>query len=147
MDPVTMIVSALAMGAVAAAAGVGGQALKDTYTGLRTLIVNRFGPKHEVAKTVEELEKKPESAGRKATAEEELKAAGAGKDKEIIDMAAALMEALEKNGVSKATTYVAHAEGGSGIAQGEQNTVATGGSVINTGRVKGDINTSGSSKT
>ncbi len=146
MDPVTMIVSALAMGAIAGAPSVGAQAIKDAYAGLTTLIVRRFGNKPDAQKAVEDLEKKPESAGRKATAEEELKEAGAGDDAEIVAAAQTLMKALKDHGVAGAQSFTAHAEGGSTLVQGNDNSVATGGSVIAKGKVKGDINTSGSSK-
>lgn len=146
MDPVTMIVSALVMGMTAGAPSVGAQAIKDTYTGLKTLIIRKFGTKPDVQKAVEDLEKKPESAGRKATAEEELKEAGAGDDAEIVAAAQTLMKALKEHGVAGAQNYNAHAEGGSAIGQGKNNVIATGGSVINKGKVEGDINTSGSAK-
>lgn len=146
MDPVTMIVTALAMGAASGAPSVGAQAIKDAYAGLKTLIVRRFGNKPDAQKAVEDLEKKPESAGRKATAEEELKDAGAGDDAEIIAAAQTLMKALKDHGVAGAQNFNAHAEGGSAIGQGKKNVIATGGSVINKGKVNGDINTSGSAK-
>lgn len=146
MDPVTMIMTALAMGAASGAPSVGAQAIKDAYAGLKTLIVRRFGNRPDVQKAVDDLEKKPESAGRKATAEEELKEAGAGNDAEIIAAAQALLKALKDHGVVGAQNFNAHAEGGSTLVQGNDNTVATGGSVIAKVKVKGDINTSGSAK-
>lgn len=147
MDLVKMIVSALAMGAVAAAASVGGQALKDAYSGLKTLIISRFGTNTDVQKAVEDLETKPKSAGRKATAEEELNEAGAGEDAEIVAAAQTLMKVLEKPEVAGANILIAHAESGGGIAQGTKNIIATSGAVVNEGKVQGDISASGSAKT
>ena len=99
MDPITtMIVGALAAGAVAGTTAVTTQAIKDAYAGLKGLIVSKLGGKADVEDAVAQLEKKPESAGRKATAEEELEAAGAANDAEIVAQAKALLDLLKESG-------------------------------------------------
>jgi hypothetical protein len=45
MDPVTMILTALAAGAAAAAKDTASQAVKDAYQGLKTLVQKRFADK------------------------------------------------------------------------------------------------------
>ena len=45
MDPVTLIVAALATGAAAAAKDVGGDAVKSAFNGLKALIAKKFSGK------------------------------------------------------------------------------------------------------
>ena len=45
MEPITLILTALVAGATAAAKDTAGQAIKDSYTGLKGLIKQRFADK------------------------------------------------------------------------------------------------------
>jgi hypothetical protein len=69
IDPITVIVTALVTGAA-------GMAGKDAFEGFKRLILDRYGKKSEVTEAVAQLERKPDSAGRKVTLQEELTAAG-----------------------------------------------------------------------
>jgi hypothetical protein len=92
MEPITTAVVA------AAAAGVtevGKKAIGDAYTGLKELIRRKFGAQSEVAKAVEAVEAKPDSAGRKATLTEELTAARADQDQELAEAARRLLERIQ----------------------------------------------------
>jgi hypothetical protein len=100
MDPVTLIVTALATGAAAAAKDIGGDAVKTAFNGLKALIAKKFGGKADVENAVAQVEQKPESAGRKETLKEELQAAGADKDQELLAQVQAFLKLLEEKGVS-----------------------------------------------
>lgn len=58
MEPITLILGALAAGAVAATQETAGQMIKDAYAGLKTLIKRRFSEKQkpEIHKVVEIIE-------------------------------------------------------------------------------------------
>lgn len=91
MDPVTLLVSTLALGATAALKETAGSAVKDAYSGLKKLIVDRFG--HQPA--VDALEKKPESASKQESAKEDLGAAAA--DAAIMKKAEELAKVVQRN--------------------------------------------------
>ena len=99
MDPVTLIVTALATGAAAAAKDIGGDAVKGAFNGLKALIAKKFGSKPDVAEAVSKVEQKPESEGRKETLKEELQAAGADQDQELLAQVKAFLKLLEEKGV------------------------------------------------
>jgi tRNA(Ser,Leu) C12 N-acetylase TAN1 len=91
MDPITTAIGA-------ALATIGAAAVKDAYAGLKALLVRKFGPDSKVAEAVEGLEAKPESEGWKTVLAEELAAAGAGEDEEIVHAARALAATVEAHG-------------------------------------------------
>ena len=96
MDPITTaIVAGLAAGATAGATQVGKKALVDAYSSLKALVLKKFGKENTLTKAVAELEAKPDSKGRQLTLEEEVEAAGAGKDPELVQAAKLLVTALE----------------------------------------------------
>ncbi|MCI5147049.1 MAG: hypothetical protein D3923_16380 [Candidatus Electrothrix sp. AR3] len=85
--------------AIASAVGsLGLEGVKHGYTKLKGLLQGKFGEKSELAEAVEQLEKNPDSAARKAVVAEELAKVGADKDEEIVKAAKALALALEKDG-------------------------------------------------
>lgn len=91
MDPI-----ATAIGA--ALATVGATAVKDAYAGLKALLLRKFGSASKVMEAVEGLEANPQSDGRKSVLAEELSAAGAGEDEEIVRAAGALAATVEAHG-------------------------------------------------
>lgn len=95
MDPATVIVTAIALGAAAGLKPTAEQAIKDAYAGLKALLVARFGKRGDTAKAVDSVEQKPDSNGRKETLKEELVAAGAHRDQELVDRATELLKAVE----------------------------------------------------
>lgn len=86
MDPITIILEALAVGVKATI----GDAVKDTYNGLKTLIQRKFSDKAEANMALNKYEEKPEVW--KAPLEDSLKEAAAEKDEEIIKAAQKLLE-------------------------------------------------------
>ena len=96
MDPITTaIVAALAAGVAASAKEVGKKVIVDAYDALKTTLKKKFGPDSDLAEAVETLEKKPESAGRQTTVQEEVAAAKAAGDPELQELAQALIKALK----------------------------------------------------
>ena len=118
MDPISIIALALVAGAAASAKDVAAQAVKDGYTGLKALIIRKFGSKADVETSVQQVEKKPEAESRQQTLKEELQTAGADKDDEVLKQAQALLELLKQHNALGGTTYSATNAGSGAIAQG-----------------------------
>lgn len=91
MDPVTLIVTALALGAAAGLKDTASQTIKDTYSGIRTLILRKYG---DVG--LDALEKKPGSTAKKDSLAEDLVEAGAGQDEELIRQAQTLIQLVQQ---------------------------------------------------
>jgi hypothetical protein len=130
MDPITLIVTALAAGATAGATSTAEQVVKDAYAGLKALILRRFGGKGDVKAAVEHLEGKPESTGRKDMLKEELAQAGAGQDDALLEAARKLL-ALAQPALS--------ADHGSAVATGRSVANVGDGNLAFTGDVQGGI--------
>lgn len=92
MDPVTVIVSALAAGASVALKSTAETVIKDAYNGFKALIQRKFG-KVDVAP----VEARPESEAKRASVAEDLKDAGADQDAEVLDAATKLLALLEQH--------------------------------------------------
>ncbi|MFW6116648.1 MAG: hypothetical protein ACOC6F_02880 [bacterium] len=138
MDPITILVTAVVLGAAAGAKDVAAQAVKDAYAGLKSLIVRKFGGKADVEEAVKGVEKKPESDARKAVLKEELETAEAGQDAEVVKEAKALLRLLEKHNELPAT-YQAAVYGSGAIAKGEEAVAAGERGVATSGDVRGWI--------
>ena len=92
MDPITTaIMAAIASGV----SKVGEQAVVDTYAKLKDLLKKKFGAKSEVVKAVKGVEAKPDSSVRKEVLKEEVAAAKADKDPEILKVAQALLKTIK----------------------------------------------------
>jgi hypothetical protein len=140
-----MIVAAVVAGAITATKDVAALAVKDGYAGLKALIVRKFGADSDVVDAVNGVEKKPDSKGRQETLKEELEAAQAGQDAEVVQQAGALLDLLKEHEPS----YYAQLHGSGAIAQGEgavaagERGVAVGGDVTGSTIVTGDSNVVG----
>lgn len=99
MDPVSLVAIAVATGAAAALKDTAQQVVKDAYAGLRSLIVRRYSDV-----PVEPLEKRPDSAAKRASLEEDLRDAGAATDAELVSLAEALITAIERNDPESASS-------------------------------------------
>jgi hypothetical protein len=93
MEPIGAIAMSLALGAGA----IGGKEVvsalvKDAYAGLKDVIKNRY-PKV----SVDHLEEAPQSKARRASVEENLAAANAGQDAEVVATARKLIEAIQQH--------------------------------------------------
>jgi hypothetical protein len=92
MDPVTLIVAALAAGAAAGLKDTAASAIKDAYGALKGLLSHRYGKVN-----VDDLERKPESAAKRASLAEDLADAGAGDDEALLELARQLVAAVREN--------------------------------------------------
>lgn len=119
MEPIT---TALVAAAAAGVTKVGEKAIVEAYTGLKDLLRRKFGAQSEVAKAVAAVEAKPESAGRKATLAEELTAAKADQDQELVAAAHKLLERIE---AQPGGVQVIQQATGSNIAQAARGGTAT----------------------
>jgi hypothetical protein len=90
MEPISLIVGALAMGAVAAAKQVGGDALKDAYAGLKRIIEDRY----KRGGAIQALQEDPSSEAQKKALEDSLTKVGADKDPDVVTSAKVLTQAL-----------------------------------------------------
>ncbi len=85
MDPITTaIVAALAAGAVGGLTETSKTAITDAYNKLKDLLTKKFGAKSDVVQAVNQLEARPESAGRKETLQEEMTVVNAEQDDELL---------------------------------------------------------------
>jgi hypothetical protein len=99
MDPITMIVTALAAGAAAGLKPTAEQAIKDTYAGVKALIQRKYH-----ALSLEALERKPDSETKRASLKEDLIEAGAANDNELLDKAKFLLDTVRTHDRSVAAT-------------------------------------------
>ena len=90
MDPITTAI-------VAAIAAVGSSAIKDSYSALKALLKKKFGEKSDLIEAINKLETKPQSEARKATVQEEIEAAQANDDLEIVQLAQSLLQKLKEH--------------------------------------------------
>jgi hypothetical protein len=73
MDPITAaIVAAASAGAISGLTEASKTAITDAYSKLKALLTKKFGGESDVVHAVNEVEAKPDSAGRKATLQEEV---------------------------------------------------------------------------
>jgi len=90
VDPIAIIVTALALGAAVSLKPNAEQAVKDGYAALKELIREKYS-----GVNVDLLESDPSSAIRKAVLEEELAEAGADEDEEMLRQARDLIDAIQ----------------------------------------------------
>jgi hypothetical protein len=92
MEPVTMIATALALGAAAGLKPTAEQAVKDAYAALKALIKSKY-PKVSVG----HLEEAPESKARRSVLEEDLTSVQAAADRDVLQRAKDVMEAVQRH--------------------------------------------------
>jgi hypothetical protein len=119
MDPVTLIVTALAAGAASALHDGVSAAVKDAYARLKVLAKRRFAdhPKGELV--LAEHDAAPRTWGAPLAAE--LSAAGAAGDADLVAAAQALMSLVDEAG-SRAGKYLVSVHDGQGVQVGDHGT-------------------------
>jgi len=123
MDPVTIaIIAALSAGAASGVTDVAKKAIVDGYEGLKALLKKKFGSNSDAADALDKLEAKPDSAGRRETLAEELKAVNASSEPELLGAAQALLELIKALPQGEQHIQVAQ---GTGIAQADRGGAAT----------------------
>jgi len=102
VEPISLIVTALAAGAAAAAKPVATKAVTDAYAGLKRIIQDRYAPARD---SVEHLEKAPDKQPRRDGVAEELATTTAATDTELVQQAQAVIEAVEADDPEVARTF------------------------------------------
>ncbi|GAB11004.1 hypothetical protein GOARA_064_00060 [Gordonia araii NBRC 100433] len=93
MEPVTLIVAAIALGATDGARETTKLAIGDAYAAVKGWITNRYS---SVTAEVEGLEQEPEEELRRALLAKKLEQAGAGDDVELLGLAQSVLTAVEE---------------------------------------------------
>jgi hypothetical protein len=119
MDPVTLIVTALAAGAASALQDGASAAVKDAYARLRAAVCKRLAGRPDGDLVLARHEAAPQTWQAPLTAE--LSEAGAGEDAGVTAAAQALMELLDAAG-SQAGKYAVVVSGSQGVQVGDRNT-------------------------
>jgi len=91
LDPISIIVGALAMGASAAAKDVGGRAVRDAYDSLKRLI----GDHYKRSGAVAAIQEDPSSEIQKKALQEALAKTDIARDAEVLQIAKVLTQVLE----------------------------------------------------
>jgi hypothetical protein len=127
LDPVTASV-------VAALTAKGAEEIiKKGYRKFKSILKSRFGEGHPTVDAVQKLEEKPNSKGRQLTLSEEMVAAGADQDPEV------LAAANELKAMTAQHTTVGVGSGA--VAVGDNNVVLGEGSVYVGGNINGGVDT------
>jgi hypothetical protein len=91
MDPATLIVSALALGASAGVKYIAETGIKETYNILKNLIKQKYPDVF-----IDRMEKNPSSDKQRQAVEEDIQNSGADKDKDIVLAAQKLIEKINE---------------------------------------------------
>jgi hypothetical protein len=118
MDPVSLIVLALAAGAGAGLKDTAAQAVKDAYGGLKSLARRRLHGQPDGELVLDRHETSPKTWA--APLAEALTGAGAGQDPELIAAARALLRLTDPAG-SQQGKYQVLVTGSSGVMVGDHN--------------------------
>jgi hypothetical protein len=119
MDPVTLIVTALAAGAASALQDGAAQAVKDAYARLKGLVKRRFAARPKGELVLAEHEVAPQTW--QAPLAAELSAAGAESDADLVAAAQALMSLVDEAG-SRSGKYAVTVSDSQGVQVGDHNT-------------------------
>jgi hypothetical protein len=93
MDPVTLLVTAVALGAASGLRDTAAAVVRDAYQGLKSLIVSRY-PDVDVTA----VERRPQSVAKRDSLREDLVEAGAANvDAELLDAAWRVVEVLREH--------------------------------------------------
>lgn len=119
MDPVTLIVGALAAGALAGAGETASAAVKDAYTGLKAAVIARFADKQVPAGVLDEHEDDPETYEKPLI--KRIQQADAAQDPRVVELAQELMRLMDADG-TRSGKYTVDIRGAKGVQIGERNT-------------------------
>lgn len=121
MDPTTLIVTALTVGATFVAEKAGGEAAKDAYHSMKNALKKRFADKPQAEMILAESEKKPEvwkEPLRQLVSEENL-----DKENDILEAAKLLLRLTDPDGASKGKYNVTFEGTAQGTVIGDHSTV------------------------
>jgi hypothetical protein len=139
MDPVTAIVTALALGAGAGLKETAETAVKDAYAGLKGLIHS----KHEKV-DLRPLEEAPGSKARQAVVAEDLNTSHAGEDADVLRQAKVLLDVIRERDPRAGESIGVDLSDIEGASLRIADVVASGAGVRARGaRISGDIEITG----
>jgi hypothetical protein len=119
VDPVSLIVAALAAGASAALKETAGQAVKDAYGGLKSLLRRKLADEPAARSAIEKHDEAPEAPEAwERPVREELTRTGLGDDEEVVRQAQELLALVDPEG-ARAGKYNVTISGGKGIVVGD----------------------------
>src|ERR1039457_270867 len=118
MDPITLIVTALAGGAALGAKDTASAAVKDAYAALKALVAKRFSGQPDAKLMLAKHEKAPGIW--RAPLAAELGETGADRDPDLVAAAQALMGLVDEAG-ARAGKYTIVVRGGQGVQVGDHN--------------------------
>jgi hypothetical protein len=118
MEPVTLILTALAAGAALGVKDTASSAVQDAYEGLKALVRRRLAGRRDAGLVLDRFGEAPETW--KAPLAQELAAAGAAGDAGLVEAAQALLRLADPAG-SLAGSYVVQVSGGQGVQVGDHN--------------------------
>ena len=116
MDPIMLIVTALAAGAAAGTGDAAASAVKDAYAGLKALVARRLGGRPDAEVVLARHEEAPEVW--QAPLMAELASAAADRDLELTRAAQALMTLVDRAG-ARAGKYTVDVRGAQGVQVGD----------------------------
>ena len=119
MDPVAVIVTALAAGAASALQDGASAAVKDTYARLKALVKVRFAGRPKAELVLAEHEAAPQTW--RAPLAAELSAASADADADLLAAAQALMSLVDEEG-TRLGKYLVAVHDSQGVQVGDHNT-------------------------
>jgi len=118
VDPVSLIIAALAAGAVAGAQGTATAAVTDAYAALKALVKQRFADRTSGEVALEQHEKKPEQWEK--ALEAELVETRSGDDDDAVTAARRLLELVDPAG-AQTGKYLVDLRGAQGVQVGDRN--------------------------
>jgi hypothetical protein len=119
MDPITLIVTALAAGAALGVQDTASEAVKHAYASLKALVIRRFAGRAPAERVLAKHEDAPQTW--QEPLREELVEARADQDADLVAAAQALMSLVDAAG-SRAGKYTVDARGAQGLQIGDRNT-------------------------
>ena len=135
MDPLTSLVTALAAGAAAALQSTIEQVVKDSYAALKGLIQRKYAQVN-----LDQLETNPGSKNRRGVVEEDLKAAGAETDTEVLQKAQELLEIIQRQAPEAAAAIGVELKDIEGASLAIRRVTAAGAGVkVEGAKMRGDI--------
>lgn len=120
MDPVSLIIAALAAGASGALKDTAGEAIKDAYSGLKSLLKRKLAGRQLAQDVIDKHETAP--ADWEKPLRNELGEAGLGEDEEVIGAAQKLLAQVDPEGAARGK-YIVTISGGKGVVVGDHATV------------------------
>src|SRR3954451_7478567 len=118
MDPVTLVIAALAAGAGAGLKDAAGSAIKDAYNGLRAVLQRRFAGKPSAEVALTQYEQDPSTWDKPLR--KELTETGADGDAEALELAQKVLALVDRAG-SNASKYIVDARYAQRFQIGEHN--------------------------